>query len=56
MGLDLKMQQFVNWKVYNVTSIKKEYGYRVVLKYLDGTELSQQKSGFATQKIANAER
>lgn len=40
MGLDLKMQQFVDWKVYNVTKIKNGFGYRVVLSYIDGTKIS----------------
>ncbi len=47
MEFDLKMQQYVDWKVYNVTKIKSRYGYRVVLFYMDGTEMAQQKSGFA---------
>lgn len=56
MEFDLKLQQFVDWKVYNVTSIKKKYGYRVLLIYADGSEISQQKSGFETKKAANADR
>ena len=31
MEFDLKLQQFVDWKVYNVTPIKNKFGYRVVL-------------------------
>jgi len=56
MEFDLKLQQFVDWKVYNVTSIKKKYGYRVLLIYADGSEISQQKSGFETKKAANTDR
>lgn len=56
MGFDLKMQQFVDWRVYNVTRIKNGFGYRVVLFYVDGTKTSQQKSGFATKKAASADR
>lgn len=56
MGLNLKMQQYVDWKIYNVTKIKDGYGYRVVFSYMDGTEISQQKSGFATKKAASADR
>ena len=48
MEFDLKLQQFVDWKVYNVTPIKNKFGYRVVLIYADGTKIPQQKSGFAT--------
>ena len=56
MGFDLKMQQYINWKIYNVTKIKNGFGYRVVLFYMDGTEISQQKAGFATKKAASADR
>lgn len=30
MSLNLKMQQYVDWKIYNVTKIKDGYGYRIV--------------------------
>ena len=56
MEFDLKLQQFVDWKVYNVTPIKNKFGYRVVLMYAGGTKMPQQKSGFATKKAANADR
>lgn len=56
MGFNLKMQQYVDWKIYNVTKIKNGFGYRVVLSYVDGTKISQQKSGFATKKAASADR
>lgn len=56
MEFDLKLQQFVDWKVYNVTPIKNKFGYRVVLIYADGTKIPQQKSGFATKKAANTDR
>ena len=56
MEFDLKLQQFVDWKVYNVTPIKNKFGYRVVLIYADGTKMPQQKSGFATKKAANTDR
>lgn len=52
----MKLQQFVDWKVYNVTPIKNKFGYRVVLIYADGTKMPQQKSGFPTKKAANADR
>ncbi len=35
---------------------KKKYGYRVLLIYADGSEVSQQKSGFETKKAANTDR
>ena len=50
MKFDLKTQRYVDWKVHNVTHIKNGYGYRVVLFYMDGTEVVQQKSGFSTKK------
>ena len=56
MKFDLKTQRYVDWKVHNVTHIKNGYGYRVVLFYMDGTEVVQQKSGFSTKKAASADR
>ena len=53
---DLTMQKYIDWKIYNVTKIKNGYGYRVVLCYMDGSEISQQKSGFSTMKAASADR
>lgn len=29
MSLNLHTQQYVEWKVYNVTTIKNKYGFRV---------------------------
>ena len=43
MEFDLKSQQFVDWKGYNVTPIKNKFGYRVVLIYAEETKMSQQK-------------
>lgn len=48
MKFDLSLQQYVEWEVKNVMPIKGKYGYRVILKYMDGSERPQQKSGFAT--------
>ena len=56
MKFDLKLQQYVEWKVKNVTAIKDGYGYRVILSYIDGTEIVQQKSGFKTKREASADR
>ena len=56
MKFDLSLQQYVEWEVKNVMPIKGKYGYRVILKYMDGSERPQQKSGFATEKEANAAR
>ncbi len=56
LKFDLKLQQFVDWKVYNVTPIKSKFGYRVVLIYADGTKIPQQKSGLATKKTADRDK
>ena len=56
MIIDLSLQQYVDWEVKPVIPIKGKFGYRVVLKYIDGTERTQQKSGFKTDKEANAAR
>ncbi|MCD8067532.1 MAG: hypothetical protein LUE87_01310 [Lachnospiraceae bacterium] len=44
--LDLNLQKFVDWEVKGVMQIKGKYGYRIILKYMDGTERTQQKAGF----------
>ena len=54
MIIDLSLQQYVDWEVKPVIPIKGKFGYRVVLKYIDGTERTQQKSGFRTEKESNA--
>lgn len=56
MIIDLSLQQYVDWEVKPVIPIKGKFGYRVVLKYIDGTERTQQKSGFRTEKESNAAR
>lgn len=56
MKFDLSLQQYVEWEVKNVIPLKGKYGYRVILKYMDGSERSQQKSGFETEKAANVAR
>ena len=56
MNFDLTLQQYVDWEVKNVIPIKGKYGYRVILKYMDGSECSQQKAGFLTEKDANVAR
>mgnify|MGYP002511617292 CR=1 FL=1 len=54
--MDLKLQQYTDWRVKSVMRIKDGFGYRVVLKYQDGSERTQQKSGFATRKEAEKAR
>ena len=54
--IELKTQQYIEWKVGKVIPIKEKYGYRVTLYYLDMPEKIQQKSGFTTEKEANVAR
>lgn len=56
MKFDLTLLQYVDWEVKKVMPIKGKYGYRVILKYMDGSERPQQKSGFSTEKEANVAR
>lgn len=49
-------KKYVDYKVYSVTTIKKGYGFRVVLKFADDTAVTQQRAGFKTKKEANAGR
>ncbi len=51
----IEQRQYIDFKVYSVTSIKKKYGFRIVLIYENG-EKKIQKSGFKTKKEANAAR
>lgn len=54
--LDMKLQNYVDFRVKPVMRIRDGYGYRVILKYMDGTEKVQQKAGFPTKKEASAAR
>ncbi len=54
--IDLKLQNYIDWHVKPVMKIKKGYGYRVILKYQDGSKKTQQKSGFHTKSEAEASR
>lgn len=56
MLIDLKLQNYVDWHVKPVMKIKGCYGYRVILKYQDGSEKVQQKSGFQTAREAEKAR
>lgn len=53
---DLKLQNYTDWHVKPVMKIKNGYGYRVILKYQDGSEKQQQKSGFRTMREAENAR
>lgn len=54
--LDLTLQNYTDWHVKPVMPIKKGFGFRVILKYMDGSNKVQQKSGFKSQREANAAR
>lgn len=54
--IDVKLQNYVDWHVKTVMKIKKGYGYRVILKYQDGSEKTQQKAGFRTVREAENAR
>ena len=50
--LDLSLKNYVDWRVAQVIPVRSGFGYRVFLKYPDGSEKTQQKSGFKTEKGA----
>lgn len=50
--LDLSLKNYVDWRVAQVIPVRSGFGYRVFLKYPDGSEKTQQKSGFKTEKEA----
>lgn len=54
--LDMSIQNYIDWYVKPVMKIRNGYGFRVILKYADGTEKSQQKAGFPTKKEAEKAR
>ena len=49
-------KKYVEFKVYSVTTIKKGYGFRVLLKFADGSDTTQQHAGFSSKREANAQR
>ncbi len=53
--LDLSLKNYVDWRVSQVMPVRSGFGYRVFLRYPDGSEKPQQKSGFKTEKEANKE-
>ena len=54
--LDLSLKNYVDWRVSQVIPVRSGFGYRVFLKYPDGSEKPQQKSGFKTEKEASKAR
>ena len=53
--LDLQLKNYVDWRVSQVMPVRSDFGYRIFLKYPDGSEKPQQKSGFKTEKEAENE-
>lgn len=54
--LKLDLKNYVEWRVSQVMPVRSGFGYRIFLKYLDGSEKPYQKSGFKTEKEANKAR
>ena len=54
--LNLDLKNYVEWRVSQVMPVRSGFGYRIFLKYLDGSEKPYQKSGFKTEKEANKAR
>ena len=54
--LNLDLKNYVEWRVSQVMPVRLGFGYRIFLKYLDGSEKPYQKSGFKTEKEANKAR
>ena len=52
----MESKNIVEHKVYNVLKIRNKYGFRVRLKFDDGTEELRQFSGITTKKEADIER
>ena len=51
MESEFDFKKYVDWNVYAVTSIRGKYGFRIVLKFSDGTTSIQQKSGYRTSSL-----
>ena len=56
MNFNLELAKYVDSKVSPVMPLKGKWGYRVFLIFMDGSQIPQQKSGFLTEKEANAAR
>lgn len=56
MVKELKPIKYIDYKIYNITPIKKKYGFRVVLTLEDNTKRQVQHSGFEKKEIAEKER
>lgn len=51
-----EQRQYIDHKVYSVTTIKGKYGFRIVLIYENKKKKVMQKAGYKTKKEANKER
>lgn len=38
MNIDMNLQNYIDCEVKNVFPIKNKFGYRVILKYIDGSK------------------
>ncbi len=56
MAIELKPIKYIDYKVYNVTPIKKSYGFRVKLTLEDNSTRQVQHSGFDKTSTAEKER
>ena len=53
---ELKPVKYIDYKIRNVTKIKKKYGFRIVLIQEDNTEKTVQHAGFNKKEEAEKER
>lgn len=52
----LKPVRYIDYKIYNVTSIKKKYGFRLVLQLDDGSNRTIQHAGYEKKEQAEKDR
>lgn len=57
MNIDkIKPIRYIDYKIYNVTKIKKKYGFRIILILDDNTKKAVQHAGFDKKEQAEKER
>jgi hypothetical protein len=57
MNIDaIKPIRYIDYKIYNVTKIKKKYGFRIILILDDNTEKIVQHAGFEKKEKTEKER
>lgn len=56
MGEKFEFKKYVDYKVYSVTTIKKGYGFRVLLTFADETTITRQHAGYKSKREANTAR